>query len=146
LTALCSLVAPLQSLPGLLRQKTYRKRTAGRLRWHFPGGGFQIAVGLYALLQPAVKSSPHFLNTNNYQPLQVESALVCQDTGAPYTGALLMYTIPCRDTLQVLIFKPLPWSRAVGKARHHAPAVRRQHAVHMIDLVLSPGAGAGFSM
>ena len=96
-SASAPLCAP-QTLPGLLRQKAYRKRTAGRLRLHFPGGaGFQIAVGLYALLQPAVKGGPTFLNTNNFQPLQVESALVCQDTGDPASlrMRLLLISGPC---------------------------------------------------
>ena len=70
-----------QNLPGLLRQKAYRKRTAGRLRWQFPGG-FQLAVALYALVQPATRGGPTFLNANTNQPLQVESAMVCLDTGA----------------------------------------------------------------
>jgi hypothetical protein len=70
-----------QTLPGLLRHKAYRKRTAGRARWQFPGG-FQLAVAYYALLQPATKGGPVFLNATNNQPLKVESALICQDTGA----------------------------------------------------------------
>ena len=70
-----------QKLPGLLRQKAYRKRTAGRVRWQFPGG-FQLAVALYALIQPAHKSGPTFLNARTNQPLQVESAMICNDTGA----------------------------------------------------------------
>ena len=69
-----------QTLPGLLRHKAYRKRTAGRARWHFPGG-FQLAVAYYALLQPAYKGAPVFLNAASNEPLKVESALICQDTG-----------------------------------------------------------------
>jgi hypothetical protein len=69
-----------QSLPGLLRHKAYRKRTSGRARWTFPEG-FQLAVAMYALVQPAAKSSPVSLNATNNEPLRIESALICQDTG-----------------------------------------------------------------
>ena len=73
-------VARAQTLPGLLRHKAYRKRTSGRARWHFPGG-FQMAVAYYALLQQAARGGPVFLNAASNEPLKVESALICQDTG-----------------------------------------------------------------
>lgn len=70
-----------QSLPGLLRQRGYRKRTAGKARWIFPEG-FQLAVAMYALTQPATKSTPVYLHAIKNEPLRIESALICQDTGA----------------------------------------------------------------
>ncbi|EIE22641.1 ATP-dependent DNA helicase ii [Coccomyxa subellipsoidea C-169] len=74
----------LQSLPGLLRHRGYRKRTAGRARLVFPEG-FQLAVAMYALIQPATKSSPVYLHAVKNEPLRIESALICQDTGAILT-------------------------------------------------------------
>ncbi|CAL8470635.1 g10177 [Coccomyxa elongata] len=74
----------LQSLPGLLRQRGYRKRTAGKARWIFPEG-FQLAVAMYALIQPATKSTPVYLHAIKNEPLRIESALICQDTGAILT-------------------------------------------------------------
>ena len=71
----------LQSLPGFTRQKAYRKRASGRARLAFPGG-FQLAVSMYSLVQPATKGSPVFLNAVNNEPLKVESAFIDQDTGA----------------------------------------------------------------
>ena len=70
----------LQSLPGFTRHKAYRKRASGRARLGFPGG-FQLAVSMYSLVQPATKGSPVFLNAVNNEPLKVESAFIDQDTG-----------------------------------------------------------------
>lgn len=78
-----------QSLPGLLRHRGYRKRTAGKARLVFPEG-FQLAVAMYALIQPATKSSPVYLHAVKNEPLRVESALICQDTGKLCRGIPLL--------------------------------------------------------
>ena len=76
----------MQSLPGFTRHKAYRKRASGRARLSFPGG-FQLAVSMYSLVQPATKGSPVFLNAVNNEPLKVESAFIDQDTGALPTAS-----------------------------------------------------------
>ncbi len=84
--------AVLQSLPGLLRHRGYRKRTAGRARLVFPEG-FQLAVAMYALIQPATKSSPVYLHAVKNEPLRIESALICQDTGERWLAVLLAFFV-----------------------------------------------------
>ena len=91
------LLWPVQSLPGFTRHKAYRKRASGRARLSFPGG-FQLAVSMYSLVQPATKGSPVFLNAVNNEPLKVESAFIDQDTGA-LPVASPPCSCPCAEVL-----------------------------------------------
>jgi hypothetical protein len=56
---------------------------------------------MYSLIQPATKSTPVYLNATNNEPLRIESALICQDTGEglwPMHGCASWHeasTLPC---------------------------------------------------
>lgn len=38
-------------------------------------------MAMYSLIQPATRSSPVYLHAVKNEPLRIESALICQDTG-----------------------------------------------------------------
>jgi len=72
-----------QDLAGVIKQKAYRKRVLSRdVRWSF-GAGFEIAVALYAMIQPAVKGTYTYVKAQNNEPLRSETAYICNDTGEP---------------------------------------------------------------
>ena len=52
------------------------------VRWSF-GAGFEIAVALYAMIQPAVKGTYTYVKAQNNEPLRSETAYICNDTGEP---------------------------------------------------------------
>ncbi|DBA83496.1 hypothetical protein WJX79_009209 [Trebouxia sp. C0005] len=79
----------LTDLAGIIRHKAYRKRVLSRdVRWSF-GAGFEIAVALYAMIQPAVKGTYTYVKAQNNEPLRSETAYICNDTGAVLTKANL---------------------------------------------------------
>ena len=70
-------------MAGVIKQKAYRKRVLSRdVRWSF-GAGFEIAVALYAMIQPAVKGTYTYVKAQNNEPLRSETAYICNDTGEP---------------------------------------------------------------
>ena len=72
-----------QDLAGVIKQKAHRKRVLSRdVRWSF-GAGFEIAVALYAMIQPAVKGTYTYVKAQNNEPLRSETAYICNDTGKP---------------------------------------------------------------
>lgn len=46
------------------------------VRWSF-GTGFEIAVALYAMIQPAVKGTYTYVKAQNNEPLRSETAYIC---------------------------------------------------------------------
>lgn len=72
----------LQALDVTVRQRAYKRRVLCRSSLTFRDG-FSIAVSLYALLQPAVKSSYQWVHRRDLEPLRSETALICADTGMP---------------------------------------------------------------
>lgn len=65
-----------------MRRKAYRKRTDGRLTWTL-GPGVELAVAVYVLLKRARPGSSVAYHAVSNEELTVESANICQDTGAP---------------------------------------------------------------
>lgn len=49
---------------------------------------FAIEVSIYALLQPAVKSSHQWVQVSDLAPLKTDTAYVCADTGVLHCSAL----------------------------------------------------------
>ncbi|KAK9829077.1 hypothetical protein WJX72_003765 [[Myrmecia] bisecta] len=74
----------LSSLHSAIHQKAYKKRVLSSLRWHF-GDHFQIAIQLFALIQPATKSATIPLMGQTNEPVRSEAAFICTDTGAVLT-------------------------------------------------------------
>lgn len=71
----------LQTLSSAVRQKAYKKRALGSMRMTF-SSDLDIAVQLFAMVQPAKRPSPQWLEARNTQPLRSETAYICNDTGA----------------------------------------------------------------
>ncbi|KAK9845331.1 hypothetical protein WJX81_003616 [Elliptochloris bilobata] len=70
-----------KGLYDAVRKKAYRKRTSGRVRWAL-GPGMELAVALYTLLMPAQKGAGMWVYGATNEELTIESANICQDTGA----------------------------------------------------------------
>lgn len=73
---------PAQGLYDAVRRKAYRKRTDGRLTWTL-GPGVELAVAVYVLLKRARPGGSVAYHAVTNEEMTVESANICQDTGAP---------------------------------------------------------------
>ena len=64
-----------------------------RLCWQFPEG-FQLAVAIYNLVQPATKPKSVWVEDNNHELLRTENAMIDQDTGGQDAGTYIMPNPP----------------------------------------------------
>lgn len=70
----------LQDLSVTIRQRAYKRRVLTRTMLAF-SERFQIAVAVYALVQPATKTSYQWVHRRDLGQLRSETALICADTG-----------------------------------------------------------------
>ena len=80
---------PVQGLYDAVRRKAYRKRTDGRLTWTL-GPGVELAVAVYVLLKRARPGGGVAYHAVTNEEMTVESANICQDTGAPVGARLVL--------------------------------------------------------
>ena len=64
-----------------------------RLSWQFPEG-FQLAVAVYNLVQPATEPKSVSVEDKNHELLRMENAMIDPDTGGQDAGTSSMLNSP----------------------------------------------------
>ncbi|KAK9806596.1 hypothetical protein WJX73_006230 [Symbiochloris irregularis] len=129
--SLAELPNRLQALDVTVRQRAYRRRVLCHSSLRF-SDSFALEVSIYALLQPAVKSSHQWVTKKDLAPLKTDTTLLCHDTGEMLTE------VPKLSFPKVGEGKPHPRIPPLLIAKDDMDAVKRSGAPGLQVLGFAP--------